>query len=76
MSLPWDEYLAYPTVKIVKVKDRYLGLLRYSIMTLIFVYIVVYVIILNKGYYATDTPVGAIELSLEKPDGYMLRKTN
>ena len=70
-NIDWDEWLAYPTVKVVKVKDRYLGLLRLSILFIIFGYIVGYVIIYNKGYYATDVPVGAIELSLKKPDGWM-----
>jgi len=65
----WDELLAYPTVKIVKVKDRYLGGIRYVLMIAIFAYIIGYVILWEKGYNICQDPEGSIELSLRKPPG-------
>ena len=65
----WDEFLAYPTVKIVKVKDRYLGGIRYVMMIAIFAYIIGYVIIWDKGYNECIVPDGSIELSFQKPPG-------
>ena len=65
----WDEVLAYPTIKIVKVKDRYLGGIRYLMMLAIFAYIIGYVIIYDKGYNECAVPDGSIELSLLKPPG-------
>eukprot|EP01083_Nonionella_stella_P236398 830331_1 len=64
----WDELLAYPTVKIVKVKDRYLGGFRYLMMSIIFGYIIGYVIFFNSGYNLCIVPNGSIELSLLKPN--------
>jgi len=61
--------LAYPTVKIVKVKDRYLGGIRYLLMFAIFAYIIGYVILWEKGYNTCQDPEGSIETSLRKPDG-------
>eukprot|EP00486_Rosalina_sp_Unknown_P006168 CAMPEP_0201571248 /NCGR_PEP_ID=MMETSP0190_2-20130828/13926_1 /ASSEMBLY_ACC=CAM_ASM_000263 /TAXON_ID=37353 /ORGANISM="Rosalina sp." /LENGTH=412 /DNA_ID=CAMNT_0047995683 /DNA_START=71 /DNA_END=1309 /DNA_ORIENTATION=- len=65
----WDEFLAYPTVKIVKVKDRYLGGIRYAMMLAIFAYIIGYVIVYDQGYNECIVPDGSIELSLQKPPG-------
>ena len=65
----WDEVLAYPTVKIVKVKDRYLGGIRYIMLLAIFAYIIGYVIIIDQGYNECAVPDGSIELSLKKPPG-------
>ena len=70
-KIDWDELLAYPTIKVVKVRDRYLGGIRYFMLLLIFAYIVGYVLIYDRGYYECETPTGAIELSLKKPDGYL-----
>ena len=48
----WDELLAYPTIKVVKVRDRYLGSIRYFMLLLIFAYIVGYVLVYKRGYYS------------------------
>eukprot|EP01083_Nonionella_stella_P014761 41369_1 len=65
----WDELLAYPTIKIVKVKDRYLGGIRYVMMIAIFAYIIGYVILYDAGYNECIDPDGSIQLSLKKPPG-------
>lgn len=55
--------------QVVRVKDRTLGLIRLSFMLLIAVYIVVKVLILDKGYNSHDIPIGAVRTSLKKdPD--------
>ena len=65
----WDEILAYPTVKIVKVKDRYLGGIRYLMILCIFAYIVGYILVYERGYNECIVPEGSISLSLRKPPG-------
>ena len=45
-----DDWLAYSTLKVVVVRDRYLGLLKYLLMLLILVYIGIFAIWLDHGY--------------------------
>jgi len=62
----WDELLAYDTIKIVRVKDRYLGILRILFLLAIFGYIVGYVLIYSKKYLNIEIPIGSIRTSLQK----------
>jgi len=55
------------TPQIVKVKDRYLGLLRLALMLAIALYIVVKVIILDKVYNKHEVPVGSVRTTLKMP---------
>lgn len=63
----WDEVLAYDTFKVVRVRDKYLGLLRYTLTFMILIYIVVKVLVLDKSYYIHDSPGGSVRISLEAP---------
>merc|ERR1719502_1070744 len=61
-SLPdTDDVFAYETVKWVRVLDRRLGLVYYTMLTLIVVYIVLYVFIIEKQY-----------LDFEKTSGWII----
>jgi len=62
----WDEVFAYDTIKVVRVKDRYLGILRILFLLSIFGYIVGYVLIYSKKYLSIEVPVGSIRTSLQK----------
>jgi len=50
---------------------RRLGLLRIFFLLCIFGYIAGYVLFWQKRYYAMDVPVGGVQLSLKRPDGYV-----
>jgi len=64
-----DEVFAYETMKVVRVKDRYLGMLRILLLLGTFIYIVVFVLVLQKKYLLNVMPVGATYTSLLKPPG-------
>ena len=62
-----DDVFAYSTLKIVKIRDRYLGLMHYTFMILIFTYIVGIQIVYFQSYLKSETPVGTVKLSLRRP---------
>jgi len=64
MAIDWDEWLSYSTVKLVKIRERRLGLLHYIFMVVIVLYVAGYTVIYNKTYMITEKPVGSIRLSL------------
>jgi len=45
-----DDVFAYDTIKIVRVRDRHLGLMRLAAQLAIFLYIIIYVMILQKKF--------------------------
>ena len=45
-----DDVFSYSTIKVVKVRDRILGMTYYSFLFAIVVYVVIYAIVLQKGY--------------------------
>lgn len=53
----YDDIFSYNTPKIVKVRDRRLGIPYYFFMIVIFVYIV-YTVIVNQRYLITESPGG------------------
>eukprot|EP01059_Diplonema_ambulator_P010177 TRINITY_DN20180_c0_g1_i1.p1 TRINITY_DN20180_c0_g1~~TRINITY_DN20180_c0_g1_i1.p1 ORF type:complete len:536 (+),score=193.84 TRINITY_DN20180_c0_g1_i1:46-1608(+) len=61
-----DDVFAYRTPKVVKIRDRRLGCARILIMLAVFVYIVVYEVIINKGYLLKEQPTGFITTSLRR----------
>eukprot|EP01135_Chromosphaera_perkinsii_P010745 Nk52_evm24s2209 gene=Nk52_evmTU24s2209 len=66
-SLDADRIFSYKTVRVVKILDRRLGLLHYSVLFLIFLYIVGYTIIYEKRYLQLEKPEGSVRMSLMKP---------
>jgi len=64
----WDELLSYNTPKIVRVRDRRLGIPYYLAMATIFIY-VCYQVIANQRYLEKESPGGgSIRTTLEIPD--------
>jgi len=61
-----DELLAYSTLKLVRIRDRWLGLLHYTFQLAIFIYVVIFVIIINKGYMKFDNPTGSIQYTVRR----------
>lgn len=49
-------------------KDRYLGLLRLTLIAAIFIYIVIKVLLLDKGYNKHEIPMGTVRSSLQMRD--------
>jgi hypothetical protein len=64
-----DEAFSYNTFRVVRIRDRYLGFLRFILMLLIFVYIVIKVLVIDKGYRIHDTPIGFVRTSIMMPAG-------
>eukprot|EP01121_Diplochlamys_sp_Union-15-3_P016596 TRINITY_DN5681_c0_g1_i2.p1 TRINITY_DN5681_c0_g1~~TRINITY_DN5681_c0_g1_i2.p1 ORF type:complete len:338 (-),score=40.67 TRINITY_DN5681_c0_g1_i2:194-1186(-) len=64
----WDSLLAYATTRIVKIRDKRLGLLYYFFLFVIFLYIVGWTLLYQKRYLHLENPVGSIRLSLLAPE--------
>lgn len=56
----------YDTLKTVRIQDRWLGLIYYSLLGSIFAYTVLYVVFFQKGYIEYETPVGAVKIKLRQ----------
>ncbi|GAM19547.1 hypothetical protein SAMD00019534_027220 [Acytostelium subglobosum LB1] len=67
MAIDWDKLLEYQTVKVVKIRDKRLGILHLLFMLGIVIYIIVGTIILQKRYLATENPIGSIRATLLAP---------
>ncbi|EGG18204.1 P2X receptor [Cavenderia fasciculata] len=65
-----DDWLSYNTVKVVRIRDRRLGILHLTFLLGIFVYVVVVSIFMNKGYLEVEIPIGSIRTSLKPPVNY------
>eukprot|EP01133_Synstelium_polycarpum_P012304 gene12304-14431_t len=63
-AIDWDSLFAYQTVKIVKIRDKRLGILHICFMLAIVIYIAIGTIVLQKRYLATELPIGSIRTSL------------
>eukprot|EP01098_Paradermamoeba_levis_P006209 TRINITY_DN2584_c0_g1_i1.p1 TRINITY_DN2584_c0_g1~~TRINITY_DN2584_c0_g1_i1.p1 ORF type:complete len:407 (-),score=79.82 TRINITY_DN2584_c0_g1_i1:184-1347(-) len=65
-----DQVFDYKTVKMVRIKDRRLGLLYYFFVLCIVIYIVVGEVLLLKKYMLLEKPEGSVRLSLLEPKTY------
>ncbi|KAM9981067.1 hypothetical protein ACTFIY_003374 [Dictyostelium cf. discoideum] len=66
----WDSILAYNTIKVVRIRDRRLGILHLIFMIAIISYVVIYSAIIKKGYLSIEEPVGSIRTSLWSPNQF------
>eukprot|EP01098_Paradermamoeba_levis_P014033 TRINITY_DN6586_c0_g1_i1.p1 TRINITY_DN6586_c0_g1~~TRINITY_DN6586_c0_g1_i1.p1 ORF type:complete len:400 (-),score=74.51 TRINITY_DN6586_c0_g1_i1:95-1294(-) len=66
-AVDYDAVFSYNTVKIVKIRDRRLGLLHYFFILLIIGYIFGFTIIYQQRYLTLEAPAGSLRLSLMKP---------
>eukprot|EP01129_Flabellula_baltica_P000789 TRINITY_DN10741_c0_g1_i1.p1 TRINITY_DN10741_c0_g1~~TRINITY_DN10741_c0_g1_i1.p1 ORF type:complete len:362 (-),score=72.29 TRINITY_DN10741_c0_g1_i1:24-1109(-) len=64
-----DSFLAYDTVKIVKVQDCRLGFLHYLLKFLVVCYVVLQIFIFQE-YFVLYSPVGSVRMSLKPPVEY------
>eukprot|EP00300_Choanocystis_sp_HF-7_P023946 c25338_g1_i1.p1 GENE.c25338_g1_i1~~c25338_g1_i1.p1 ORF type:complete len:417 (+),score=93.99 c25338_g1_i1:32-1252(+) len=61
-----DDVFAYDTIKVVRIRDRQLGLLHHFFQFGILLYIVFYVMIVGHGYLKYDQPVGVIRAGIQQ----------
>ncbi|EGC35062.1 hypothetical protein DICPUDRAFT_152641 [Dictyostelium purpureum] len=66
-NLDWDSLFSYQTIKIVRIRDRRLGILHLSFLVAIILYILIFTILLQKKYLAIESPIGSIRTSLMAP---------
>lgn len=66
-NLDLDDVLAYRTPRVVEIRDRRLGLLKYLMYIGIFVYIVVYNVLLSKGYMSVGGVEGVVRNKVMEP---------
>lgn len=62
-----DNILTYSTPKIVEIRDKRLALLHYTMLLIIFLYIVVYQIVLQGKWYGRSAISGTVSVSLRDP---------
>jgi len=65
----WNFLLSYSTSKVVIVRDWRVGILYYTCLTGILLYIVGYQIVYQKRYLTREAPVGTVRISLLEPEG-------
>ena len=69
----WDEtaywfVYTYTTPRNVVIKDHRLGFLNLFLQFLILIYIVIYVMVIQKGYLAVSPPAGTSRMTIREPD--------
>lgn len=62
-----DDLFAYKSVRVAKIRNRWLGILHFTFMFLIFFYIVICNLILKKGWLEDHEPVSSLRLQLKSP---------
>jgi hypothetical protein len=67
MGADVDEVLAYQTPKVVKIKDRLLGVLKYIFMFTIFLYVIVWQVLYKGSHFQMDHLSGVARLQLQQP---------
>lgn len=60
-----DNVFSYDTFKMVTIRDRYLGFLHHSLQLGILLYIVVYVIFIQKEFLKLEDAIGIVRLSVK-----------
>uniref|UniRef100_A0A7S1ALD8 P2X purinoceptor n=2 Tax=Noctiluca scintillans TaxID=2966 RepID=A0A7S1ALD8_NOCSC len=56
----WDDFFPYTTYKMVKIKDRWLGLLYWSIVTVVVFYIIVVAVVIEGKHQTRAQGVGTV----------------
>ena len=72
VSLNLNELLAFETERVLKVKDWKLGLLHYSAMIVVFLYIFIWSLLLHGGWFETSSIFGVVRLSYKSPTLFFL----
>lgn len=58
--LDWDQICAYKTFKIVRIKDRYLGMLYWGIVTLVLLYILIFAFMVEGKHQIRESGEGTV----------------
>merc|ERR1719261_1300641 len=58
--LDWDRILAYKTFKIVRIKDKFLGLLYWSIVTMVIMYIIIFALGIEGKHQSQEPGIGTV----------------
>ncbi|EAL63456.2 hypothetical protein DDB_G0288061 [Dictyostelium discoideum AX4] len=66
-NIDWDSLFSYSTIKIVRIRDKRLGILHFAFLIGIILYIIVGTIFLQKKYLVLESPIGSIRTSLMAP---------
>ena len=61
-----DDLFAYKVERRVVIRDRRLGLARVTILLGLFIYVVIYEVIMQKGYLQRDEPIGFATATLRR----------
>jgi len=67
MDTDVDELLAYQTPKVVRIKDRALGMLKYIFMLIIFCYVFVFQLAYKGSHFQLDQLSGVARVQLQHP---------
>lgn len=67
LGVDTDEMLAYQTPKVVMIKDRLLGVLKYTLMLCIFCYVFVWQLMYQGSHFYLDHLNGVARLQLQHP---------
>lgn len=59
-ELDWDKICAYKTFKIVRIKDRYLGMLYWTIVTLVILYIIIFALGMEGKHQYQEPGIGTV----------------
>jgi hypothetical protein len=62
-----DEVLAYQTPKVVVIKDRTLGILKFIFMGIIFFYVVIWQVLYKGSHFQMDQLSGVARIQLQQP---------
>lgn len=62
-----DNVFAYDTFKMVTIRDRYLGMLHHGLQIGILIYIIVFVLIIQKEFLTKEPAIGLVRVNIETP---------
>jgi len=62
-----DDIFAYDTFKMVTIRDRYLGMLHHGLQIGILIYIIIYVLVLEKEFLKRDPAIGLVRIAVQNP---------
>jgi len=59
-EIDWDKVCAYKTFKIVRIKDKYLGMLYWTIVTLVILYIIIFALGIEGKHQYQEPGIGTV----------------
>lgn len=65
--MPCSDSCSYTTVKLARIQNCKLGVLHYSFMGGIMIYIVLIKVIMQTGYLHEEAPIGTVQMELQAP---------